>query len=206
MAVITVGRMPISPYIAGLRARVGHDLLMLPGVSAVVRNDRGQVLLGRRSDDGSWGLPAGAIDPGEQPADAVVREIYEETGVIVEIDRIGGVALNRAIYQNGDVCEYLNVWFRCRWINGEPRVNDDESTEVGWFDPDALPELDDMSKLRIETTLTDDAPAWFTKPGEQIPALDQPQRGGTPVAGADRRTHGSAAAHTRESDADRHHG
>ena len=107
----TVARMPISPYIAGLRARVGHDLLMLPGVSAVVRNDRGQILLGRRSDDGSWGLPAGAIDPGEQPADAVVREIYEETGVVAEIERIGGVALNRAIYPNGDVCDYLDVWF-----------------------------------------------------------------------------------------------
>jgi 8-oxo-dGTP pyrophosphatase MutT (NUDIX family) len=94
-ALATVGRMPISPYIARLRARVGTDLLMLPGVSAVVRNDRGQILPGRRSDDGSWGLPAGAIDPGEQPADAVVREIYEETGVVAEIERIGGVALSR---------------------------------------------------------------------------------------------------------------
>jgi 8-oxo-dGTP diphosphatase len=66
--------MPISSYIAGLRAHVGHDLLMIPGVSAVVRNDRGHILLGRRSDDGSWGLPALPADapawfakPGEQP-------------------------------------------------------------------------------------------------------------------------------------------
>ena len=180
-SITTVGCRPISPYIAGLRARVGHDLLMLPGVSAVVRNDREQILLGRRSDDGSWGFPAGAIDPGEQPADAVVREIYEETGVIAEIERIGGVALNQAIYPNGDVCEYLNVWFRCRAVSGEPRVNDDESTEVGWFDPDALPELDALSELRIATTLTTDAPAWFAKPGECPPALDRPQRGGTPA-------------------------
>jgi 8-oxo-dGTP diphosphatase len=181
--------MPISPYIAGLRARVGHDLLMLPGVSAVVRNDRGQILLGRRSDDGSWGLPAGAIDPGEQPADAVVREIYEETGVLAAIDRIGGVALNRAIYPNGDVCEYLNVWFRCHAVSGEPRVNDDESTEVAWFDPDALPDLDPLSRLRIDTTLAADAPAWFAGPGERHPALEPPQRGGTLADEAAHRTH-----------------
>ncbi|MEU4624678.1 NUDIX domain-containing protein [Actinoplanes sp. NPDC023801] len=179
--------MPISSYIASLRAHVGHDLLMLPGVSAVVRNDRGQILLGRRSDDGSWGLPAGAIDPGEQPADAVVREIYEETGVLAEIDRIGGVALNRAIYPNGDVCEYLNVWFRCHAVSGDPRVNDDESTEVAWFEPDALPELDPLSRLRIDTTLTADAPAWFAKPGERHPALGRPQRDGTPANVSDER-------------------
>ncbi|MDR7320589.1 MULTISPECIES: NUDIX hydrolase [Catenuloplanes] len=166
--------MPISPYIAGLRAHVGHDLLMLPGVSAVVRGARGQILLGRRSDDGSWGLPAGAIDPGEQPADAVVREIYEETGVVVEIERIGGVALHHSVYPNGVVCEYLNVWFRCRVVSGEPRVNDAESTEVGWFDPRSLPELDALSRLQIETTLAVDAPAWFAEPGARVPALERP--------------------------------
>ena len=176
-----VGRMPISSYIAGLRAHVGHELLMLPGVSAVVRNDRGHILLGRRSDDGSWGLPAGAVDPGEQPAEAALREIYEETGIVAEIERIGGVALNRAVYPNGDVCDYLNVWFRCRAVSGQPWVNDDESTAVGWFASDALPELDAMSKLRIDTTLPVDAPAWFAKPGEQPPALNQPQRGFTPT-------------------------
>ena len=58
--------------------------------------------------------------------------------------------------------------------------------EVGWFDPDALPVIDDLSKLRIEKTLTADAPAWFAKPGAGIPALVHPQRGGTPTAGADR--------------------
>jgi 8-oxo-dGTP diphosphatase len=111
----------------------------------------------------------------------VLREIYEETSVVAEIERIGGVALNRAIYPNGDVCEYLNVWFRCRAVSGVPRVNDDESTEVGWFEPDDLPELDALSKLRIDTTLAADAPAWFAKPGERPPAVGHPKRGGTPA-------------------------
>jgi 8-oxo-dGTP diphosphatase len=110
--------MPASPYIARLRAHIGHDLLLLPGVSAVVRNDAGQVLLARRSDNGRRSLPAGVVDPGEQPADAVLREILEETGIHAVIERVGGVATHPVVYPNGDRCEYLNVWFRCRAVGG----------------------------------------------------------------------------------------
>ncbi len=165
--------MAISPYLAALRARVGHDLLLLPAASGVVRDPGGRILLGLRSDDGTWGLPGGMIDPGEQPADAVVREIFEETGVIVEIDRIGGVGSRRIVYPNGDVCEYLSVWFRCRAVGGRARVNDDESTEVAWFDPDDLPDLSAGIRLRIDTTLAEDAPAWFVPAGVRHPAFDQ---------------------------------
>ncbi len=133
--------MPVSPYVARLRAHIGHDLLLLPGVSAVVRDGAGRILLARRSDNGRWSLPAGIIDPGEQPADAVLREVFEETGVHAEIERLGGVATHPVVYPNGDECEYLNVWFRCRAVGGEPRVDQDESLEVGWFAPDALPDL-----------------------------------------------------------------
>ncbi len=166
--------MPVSPYIAKMRAHVGTDLLLLPGVSAVVRNAAGQVLLVRRSDNGRWSLPAGVVDPGEQPADAVLREVYEETGVRIEVERVGGVATHPVRYPNGDACEYLNVWFRCRPVSGEPRVNDDESTEVGWFDPDSMPEPNDWLRLRVETTRDPDAPTWYAGPGRRHAALGQP--------------------------------
>jgi 8-oxo-dGTP diphosphatase len=166
--------MAISPYITRMRAHIGKDLLLLPGVSAVVRNGTGQVLLARRSDTGRWSLPAGVVDPGEQPAEAIVREVFEETGVHARIDRIGGVATHPVVYPNGDACEYLNVWFRCTATGGEPRVNDDESTEVAWFDPDGLPALDAWATLRIGTTLDPDEPAWYAAPGERHPALVQP--------------------------------
>lgn len=81
--------MAISPYVRRMRAHIGKELLLLPGVSAVVRDDAGRVLLARRGDNGRWSLPAGVIDPGEQPADAVLREVLEETGVHVEIERAG---------------------------------------------------------------------------------------------------------------------
>jgi 8-oxo-dGTP diphosphatase len=154
--------MPASPYVTDTRAHVGHDLLLLPGVTAVVRDDQGHVLLMRRADDGTWGLPAGMIEPGEQPADAVLRELFEETGVLAEIERIGGVGIHQSVYPNGDHCQYLTVWFRCRAIGGHARPDGDESLEVGWFAPDALPEsLGERSRHRITTTEAAEADAWF---------------------------------------------
>jgi 8-oxo-dGTP diphosphatase len=161
-----LGRVAISPYIAGLRKHVGTDLLMLPGASGVVVDDAGRILLEQRSDNGRWSIPAGAIDPGEQPADAVVREVYEETGVQVTVERLAGVALGQSTYPNGDLCQYLTVWFRCRAIGGTARVNDDECREVTWYHRDALPELTAFDLLRIETALDDTAPAWFARPGQ----------------------------------------
>jgi 8-oxo-dGTP diphosphatase len=166
--------MALSPYIARLRAHIGTDLLLLPGVSAVVRDDTARLLLARRSDNNRWSLPAGLIDPGEQPADAVLREVYEETGVHVRIDAVGGVATHPVVYPNGDTCEYLNVWFRCHAVGGHARVNDDESVEVAWFALDALPALDDWARLRIGTGLHPAEPTWYAAPGEVHPALTQP--------------------------------
>lgn len=163
--------MAISPYIARLREHVGHDLLLLPGASAVVRDDAGRILLMRRSDNGQWSLPAGMIDPGEQPADAAVREVFEETGVVAEIERLGGVAMHAAEYPNGDRCEYLAVWFRCRAVGGAARADGEESLDVGWFAPDDLPEVSELVKLRIETTAAVHGPPWFARPGQAHVAL-----------------------------------
>jgi 8-oxo-dGTP diphosphatase len=162
--------MPMSPYLKNLRKHVGHDLLILTGVSAVIINDAGELLLQRRSDNGR-SLVAGVLDPGEQPADAIVREAYEEMGVDIAVDRLVGVALHPVTYPNGDQCHYLNTWFRCHVVGGEARVNDDESLEVGWFGIDALPDVDAFVLLRIQTALKDDAPAWFAPAGETLEAL-----------------------------------
>jgi 8-oxo-dGTP diphosphatase len=169
--------MAISEYVAGLRDVVGTRMLMLPSACAVVVDDRGFVLLGRRADTGRWSLPAGAVDPGEQPAEAAVREVFEETGVRIAVERLAGVALRGVTYPNGDVCEYLTVWFRCRPVGGRAVVNDEESTAVDWFPLDALPDLDAVDRLRIETALDDTAPAWFAVPGQIYDGLaTRPER------------------------------
>ena len=160
--------MPASEYVINLRARVGHDLLMFPTVTAVVLNDLGEILLGRRSDNGHWSLPAGIMDPGEQPADAMVREVLEETAVEIKIERLAGIALHEVTYPNGDECQMVNSWYRCRAVGGEARVNDSESLEVGWFALDGLPDLNPYAHHRIQTALPEDAPAWFAPPGSPM--------------------------------------
>lgn len=154
----------ISDYVVGLREHVGHDLLLLPGVAAVVRDEQGRVLLMRAPEEARWSLPAGMVEPGEQPADAVLREVAEETGVIAEIESLAGVSKQPTKYRNGDRVEYMVVWFRCRAVGGQARPDGDESVEVGWFAPDALPEVGLSTKVRIEATADADAAPFFSQP------------------------------------------
>ncbi|MFG3704150.1 NUDIX domain-containing protein [Micromonospora sp. NPDC047670] len=157
--------MGASDYILRIRERVGHSLLWLPSVSAVVRNDAGELLLGKRADDGRWSVASGVVEPGEQPATAVIREVREETGLDVEPVRLSSVLTHPHTYPNGDRCEYLNIGFECRLLGGTARVNDDESVAVEWFPPDRLPELDRHARLVIAHALGTEATAWFLPAG-----------------------------------------
>ncbi|MEV0778931.1 NUDIX hydrolase [Streptomyces sp. NPDC050433] len=152
-------------FIREIRESAGHQLLLLPGISAVVFDDEGRVLLGRRADTGNWSTIGGISEPGEQPAVTAEREVYEETAVRCRAERVVLVqALPKPVtYPNGDQCQYLDITMRCRAIGGEARVNDDESLEVAWFPVDALPELREFARFRIKQSL-EDAPTWF-QPG-----------------------------------------
>jgi 8-oxo-dGTP pyrophosphatase MutT (NUDIX family) len=161
--------MPISPYLKSLRDELGTRLLLLPGVTAVVFDDQHRVLLGQRSDNGNWALIAGVMDPGEQPAEAVVREVYEETAVHVVVERVTSVLTQPPItYPNGDRCEYVDITFRCRAIGGEARVNDDESLQVGWYPLDDLPPITALSRRRLDLALAPTEAAWFATGVDQL--------------------------------------
>ncbi len=160
--------MPISPYLNALRQHVGHGLLLLPGVTAVVFDDAGRILLGERADNGQWALIAGVMDPGEQPAETIVREVYEETAVHVVPERVTSVLTQPpTVYPTGDRCEYVDITFRCRAVGGEARVNDDESLAVGWFALDDLPPISDLGRHRIRCAL--DPGTWFARPAPVRP-------------------------------------
>ncbi|MFF0714248.1 NUDIX hydrolase [Streptomyces bauhiniae] len=153
--------MATPEFITALRATAGTQLLWLPGVTAIVFDDEGRVLLGRRTDTRKWSVVGGIPEPGEQPAACAVREVYEETAVHCVPERVVLVqALQPTTYGNGDQCQYMDITFRCRAVGGEARVNDDESLDVGWFTVDALPELNEFSLLRIKQALSE-TPTWF---------------------------------------------
>ncbi|RBP99147.1 NUDIX hydrolase [Bifidobacterium xylocopae] len=136
--------MPTPDFVLRLRTRIGHDLLWLSGVTAFVRRPDGRILLGRRSDTGEWALIYGINEPGEEPADTVVREIKEETGVDARVTDLVSAKSSQEIitYANGDRTMYMDHCFLCEPDpsgNIEPFVGDEESLQVGWFEPDRLP-------------------------------------------------------------------
>lgn len=132
--------MPVPDFVTALRAHVGTAPLWLSGVSAVVLDDD-RVLLGRRSDNGLWSVISGILDPGEQPAPAALREVREETGVEAHVLALASVLSGDLVtYPNGDQAQYLSLTLLCTYVGGEAHVADDESTDVGWFPLDALPE------------------------------------------------------------------
>lgn len=147
--------MPVPPFVAHLRSRVGHDLLWMPGVTAVVLDAADRVLLGRRADNGLWALISGILDPGEEPAVGLRREIAEETGVEAEVLHLTSVtAGEEVVYPNGDRSQYLDLTFLCRHVSGEPHVADDESVAVGWYALEDLPpDLAATSQQRLDHTL-----------------------------------------------------
>ena len=137
--------MPTPEFVVSLRQRVGHELLWLCGVTAVVLRagrEGPEVLLVRRSDTGSWTPVGGIVDPAEHPALTAEREVLEETGVVCEVEGLAAVTVGPpAAYPNGDRVQFLTHTFRCRHLRGEARVADEESVEVGWFPLDRLPAM-----------------------------------------------------------------
>jgi len=153
--------MATPDFILELRRYVGTRPLFLSGVTAViVRGD--EVLLGRRSDNGALTPITGIVDPGEEPADAAVREAAEEAGVVIRADRLAWVhQIPRVTYENGDQTDYLDLTFRCSWISGEPYPADGEMTDVRWCPLADLSALSDEMRARVEAALTDEPSARF---------------------------------------------
>jgi ADP-ribose pyrophosphatase YjhB (NUDIX family) len=160
--------MGIPDFIVSLRERVGTAPLWLSGVTAVIL-DGPRVLLVRRGDTGEWAPVSGILEPGEEPAIGAAREAEEETGVVVEVERLVSVGTTDEItYPNGDRASYLDLTFRCRYLSGSARVNDDESLEVAWWPADALPAMPADFRRRIATALEDVPEARFVRPGQPV--------------------------------------
>ncbi|WP_410172993.1 NUDIX hydrolase [Cutibacterium granulosum] len=134
------------------------DRAVQPGVVWAEQEERGstslQILLVRRADSGAWTPVCGIVEPGERPDHTIVRESLEEAQVHVVVDRYLAVDVDDPLtYPNGDQCQFLNHVFSCRWVDGQARVGDDESSQVRWFDIDELPALSVRHRAAVELAL-----------------------------------------------------
>ncbi|MET0441780.1 MAG: NUDIX domain-containing protein [Casimicrobiaceae bacterium] len=128
--------MPMSTYVRDLRAKIGTDLLEVPTVSVIVIDASERVLLVRHVEGNLWTTPGGMIEPLEVPADAAVRETWEETGLHVELTRLLGVfggPLYRARYSNGDEIAFVSTVFLARPIGGTLKPDGEETLETRYF-------------------------------------------------------------------------
>ena len=83
-----------------------------------------------------------------------MRESLEEAQVHVVVERYLAVDVDDPLtYPNGDQCQFLNHVFSCRWVDGQARVGDDESSQVRWFDIDELPALSVRHRAAVELAL-----------------------------------------------------
>ena len=158
--------MPIPPHIVHVRKHVGHITLLTPAVAAIIRDEAGAILLIRRGDGQGWSLPGGVLEPGELLADALVREVEEETGLDVEPVRLIGVysdpEVNHITYPNGDQIHLVSATFECRILGGRLRPDGEESWEVAYCRPQALPaSLIRAHRIRIKDALEERTAAFF---------------------------------------------
>lgn len=117
---------------------------IVPAVTAFVQDQRGFILMERRSDNGRWGMPGGVQEIGENISQTVVREVAEETGIAVEVTGLVGIFTDPGHiieFSDGEVRQEFSLCFRARPVSGEISVSS-ESFEVRWIDPKELDSLD----------------------------------------------------------------
>lgn len=145
MATITIGD------------RVGKDGQIRAGCSAAIFDNQGRILLTKRADNGRWCLPGGHVDPGENVAEATVREVLEETGLEIRLGRLIGIYSSPnylVTYKDGNKVQFVSTCMIGEVIGGQMGLSD-ETLDVGYFEPSALAGMDIMEThlIRIEDAM-----------------------------------------------------
>lgn len=133
-----------TPYYQFLRPYIGQAPYIMAGTAAFIQNEAGHILLQQRRDNGLWCFPGGGVELGERVDQAMIQEVWEETGLQVQPSRVIGVysdPVDWITYPNGDQVKIARTFFACRITGGRLQADAVESLDARFFPPDALPEM-----------------------------------------------------------------
>lgn len=133
----------MSDYIMDLRKIVGHRPLLQVGASVIVEDEKGRILLQKRSDNHCWGYAGGSVELDETVEDAAKRELFEETGLTAEHLELFGVFSGKDmhyIYPNGDEVSNIDIVYICRDYTGTLRRQENEVEELKFFALNEIPQ------------------------------------------------------------------
>ncbi|QQZ08716.1 NUDIX hydrolase [Heyndrickxia vini] len=140
-------------YYKYLRQYVGHKPIILPGSVVIILNEQNEVLMQKRHD-GYWGLPGGLMDLGESFEEVAKREVFEETGLVIENLKLLNVFSGSEYYlrvPNGDELYSVTAVYYTRDVSGEMKIDYSESEKMQYFSMNNLPnELTDEYRRFIE--------------------------------------------------------
>lgn len=129
-------------YIKWIRSKVGNEMVILNFANACIINDQNKILVQRRRQENAWGLPGGSFELGESAHEALRREIKEETGLEINIEKLLGVYTKYFhTYPNGDKTQSIVMTFICRVTGGELQSENAETLELAYMAPENMPPL-----------------------------------------------------------------
>ena len=139
-------------YILELRQKLGSRPIIMAGAGVILLNDKNEILLGRRTDNGYWDYPAGSMELGESFEECARREVREETGLLCgKLEYFMDMSGEDSFYEypNGDKVYLAGILFICRDFTGNMKVQKEEAYEQKFFPIDDLPKNIPPLKIKV---------------------------------------------------------
>ncbi len=141
--------MGINPYIQDLKDGMGLNFIpMMPAAGVIIENAAGEILLQERTDNGKWSILGGSVDSGMTFIETAIREIEEESGLIIKPEdlipfaALSSPALERAKYPDGSFTHHYSLYFTCNKYSGEMIKSNEETKSLKFYALNALPSSD----------------------------------------------------------------
>jgi 8-oxo-dGTP pyrophosphatase MutT (NUDIX family) len=154
----------MSTYLQNLRNIIGKRKIIHPAARIIMENEKGEILMIRRSDNGNWGLPAGSLEENEDIESCIRREVREETGLeLLQLEVVGISSRperESVVYPNGDQVQYFVVEFYSNSWEGPLFSDTDEVSDIRFFP------IDDTDRLPVQEWATFESLIYYRATGQ----------------------------------------